>query len=297
MEVSRRLLAASLFVSMLVAFAMGRTARLLLIQGPRQRILKEFATNEAWNQPPPLAALFSTKGHKVPHTRYSSKNFDMARSVTMSSWLAIDRDPQILETHEHDCPVLDEQNESETCQGHSKSMIIRQDEDIGDGKRPQPTGEHIMVDIKNVDGAFLNSELRLARAIVDLVEEADLQLLSYHCHGFTPVGVSCVGILVRNYLAFHTWPESGVITFDLVASQPKSILPLLSAIERLFGVPCAPSYPGAAVEHPEIRWSYRLRGFHHDPTELSNLFQVTDLGKSMLSVLGTEYKQKVSSLL
>jgi hypothetical protein len=150
-----------------------------------------------------------------------------------------------------------------------------------------------MVDIKNVDGAFLNSEPRLARAIVDLVSEADLPLLSYHCHKFTPVGVSCVGVMLRNYLAFHTWPEDGVITFDLVASESKSILPLLSSIKRLFGVPRSRTFPGQSVPQPEIHWAHKLRGFRHDPTVISNLFLVTDLGKDMLSILGTDFKEKV----
>ena len=42
-------------------------------------------------------------------------------------------------------------------------------------KRPElhrPAGQHLLVDIKGVEGAFLNSEERLSKAMVDTVEEA-----------------------------------------------------------------------------------------------------------------------------
>ena len=201
----------------------------------------------------------------------------------MSSWLAKSDRTQWPEEDDHN-----ERNDTTLVSDESGGIDGNAEE-----QRPEPTGEHLMVDIKNVDGAFLNSEPRLARAIIDLVKEADLLLLSYHCHGFSPAGVSCVGVLHRNYIAFHTWPEAGVITFDLVAAESKSILPLLPAIEQLFGVPRTPSYPGQVVEQPKIRWAHKLRGFRHDSIEISNhLF--SDLGKLFLGNLGTELKEKVS---
>ncbi len=44
-----------------------------------------------------------------------------------------------------------------------------------------PAGQHLLVDIKNVDPIFLNSEERLAEAMIKLVDESKLTLLSYHC--------------------------------------------------------------------------------------------------------------------
>ena len=76
----------------------------------------------------------------------------------------------------------------------------------------EPAGQHLLVDIKSVDGTFLNSEDRLARAMVDLIEMSGLTMLSYHCHGLEPVGVSCVGVLLESHISFHTWPIPGVIT-------------------------------------------------------------------------------------
>lgn len=283
--VSRRFITFALLGSMLIAFIMGRATRILFYRVLLEEINKNAA--ESWNHNAPDTVLVLDDGHELYHTQYSSKNFDTGRSVLMSSWPVTNRDRRRILGKNDDTLTSDEQNQSKACQGPHE----RDDGAItGFSTENEPAAEHLMVDIKNVDGAFLNSEVRLAHAIVDLVKEADLPLLSYHCHGFNPVGVSCVGVLLRNYLAFHTWPEEGVITFDLVTEESTLILPLLSTIERLFGVPSSP-YSG---KKPELRWAYKVRGFHHNPTEISNLFQVTDLGSSMLSILGTDLKEKVS---
>jgi len=83
------------------------------------------------------------------------------------------------------------------------------------------------VDIKNVDGTFLDSEERLASAMLHSVDASRLTLLSYHCHGMSPAGVSCVGVLL----------ESHVIALDLFTCGPNPLLPSLGDIERLFAVP------------------------------------------------------------
>ena len=117
-------------------------------------------------------------------------------------------------------------------------------EDGGDGydndneeEEHLPAGQHLLVDIKNVDGTFLDSEERLDSAMLHLVDASRLTLLSYHCHGMSPAGVSCVGVLLESHISFHTWPEEGVITLDLFTCGPNPLLPSLGDIERLFAVP------------------------------------------------------------
>jgi hypothetical protein len=44
-----------------------------------------------------------------------------------------------------------------------------------------PAGQLLLVDIKNVDPIFLNSEERLAEAMIQLVDECKVTLLAYHC--------------------------------------------------------------------------------------------------------------------
>eukprot|EP00536_Pseudo-nitzschia_multiseries_P011743 jgi/Psemu1/206763/e_gw1.414.17.1 len=78
-----------------------------------------------------------------------------------------------------------------------------------------PAGQHLLMDIRNVQEAFLASEERLAKAMLDVVGDCGLTLLSYHCHGLAPSGVSCVGVLLESHVSFHTWPSQGVVTLDL----------------------------------------------------------------------------------
>ena len=300
-SVSVRFLVMSLISSMLLAFAVGRAARLMLLEGPRRALLAERKqstlrdrleyVDENIGSESALPLLVAKDGREIPHTRYTSKNFDTARSVASSSWLSRNRDVHATFNGGHAQVCYTYVNGTGTYSGQDSVAIKDAYEDEVD---PQPAGEHLMLDIKNVDGAFLNSEQLLSLAMLDVVNEAELTLLSFHCHGLMPAGVSCVGVLLHNYISFHTWPAEGVIAFDLCSAGSKSILPVLPIVERLFGVPRTPSSPGQVVEQPEYRWAHKLRGFRHHPTKSSNLLLGTDLGANILSILGTELKEEVS---
>ena len=301
-SVSAKFLVMSLISSMLLAFAVGRAARLKLLEGPRRALLAERRqstlrdradyVDEHIGHERTLPLLVAKDGREIPHTRYTSKNFDTARSVASSTWLTRNRDVHTALDEGHAQVCSTDVNGTRTCSGQDSGAIENAYEDDVD---PQPAGEHLMLDIKNVDGAFLNSEQRLALAMLEVIKEAELTLLSFHCHGLLPAGVSCVGVLLqREYISFHTWPAEGVITFDLCSAGPKSILPVVPIVEKLFGVPRSLSYPGQVVEQPEYRWAHKLRGFRHHPTTSSNLLLGTDLGASTLSLLGMEFKEEVS---
>ena len=79
------------------------------------------------------------------------------------------------------------------------------------------------MDIKGIEAAFLDSEERLADAMVRTVHGAGLTMLSYHCHKLDPAGISCVGVLLESHISFHTWPEEGVITLDLFTCGPNPL--------------------------------------------------------------------------
>ena len=95
---------------------------------------------------------------------------------------------------------------------------FEEDDDDEDDEKSVPVGQHLIMDLKNVQAEFLNSERRLAQAMIDTIDKAPgLSMLSYHCHSFAPFGVSCVGVMSdRSHMSFHTWPDDGVITLDLV---------------------------------------------------------------------------------
>ena len=64
-----------------------------------------------------------------------------------------------------------------------------------------PSGQHLLIDIKHVDPNFLNSEQRLASAMIELTKEANVILLSYHCHSLIPIGVSCIGFILESHVS------------------------------------------------------------------------------------------------
>jgi len=183
-------------------------------------------------------------------------------------------------------------------------------EDLGDGvilRHPEsksgeaeeehlPAGQHLLVDIKNVEAAFLNSEQRLADAMVEVVQSAGLTLLSYHCHSLLPAGVSCVGVLLESHISFHTWPDEGVITLDLFTCGPNPLLPVVSDLERLFGIPRVKPN-STELEKVVTLWSHELRGFRDsDSRKRHPLDSQSDLATEIVSPLEILKKEQIVSL-
>ena len=117
--------------------------------------------------------------------------------------------------------------------------------------------QHLLVDIKGIESAFLDSEERLSEAMVDTVKAAGLTMLSYHCHKLIPMGVSCVGVLLESHISFHTWPDEGVITLDLFTCGSSPLIPVVPIIKELFGI-------GTDIV---TQWSHELRGFRTSTTK------------------------------
>lgn len=277
-KVSLRFVILSLLSSILVAFAVGKTVRVLLIDAPaldaflvHQRLLTVEAEQKQDRPGMKLPTPIMKEGKVIPRTAYTSKNFDTARSTsTNSRWLR--------PSDKQECVDSATQNET----------LLEEDEE-----EHAPAGQHLLIDIENVDGQFLDSEERLAAAMLDLVNECGLTLLSYHCHRLQPSGVTCVGVLLESHVSFHTWPERGVITLDLFTCGPNSLLPVVPTAEKLFGVPIVASNPGKTVEKPQMIWAHKFRGFRPDDdgdaAELSDMFDFP-VGQRL------DYKEEVGNL-
>mmetsp|Transcript_6974 Transcript_6974/g.14557 ORF Transcript_6974/g.14557 Transcript_6974/m.14557 type:complete len:939 (+) Transcript_6974:74-2890(+) len=174
-----------------------------------------------------------------------------------------------------------------------------------------PAGQHLLVDIKDIDSNFLDSEERLATAMIELINESKLTLLSYHCHSLVPIGVSCVGVLLESHISFHTWPLEGVITLDLFTCGGNPLIPVLPSIKRLFGVAreviddvYMRDEIGERVQakeeliKPSMLWAHKLRGFRegfapsysrdNNPLDL-------DLGRYVLGKLDFDIKRPLIS--
>ena len=134
-----------------------------------------------------------SEGKHVPLTLYTSKMFPSAGSAT-SNTVQIDRSSSSsasqLESKISDLDSFSQsRNVSYQQQPIESSFEIEEKEGEesednshdSDSELHLPAGQHLLVDIKNVDPEFLNSEQRLATAMVELITESQLTLLSYHC--------------------------------------------------------------------------------------------------------------------
>jgi S-adenosylmethionine decarboxylase proenzyme len=179
------------------------------------------------------------------------------------------------------------------------SVQVAEADDFSSDKHDElhePAGQHLLVDIKGIEGDFLDSEERLARAMVDTVQHAGLTMLSYHCHKLIPKGVSCVGVLLESHISFHTWPDEGVITLDLFTCGSNPLIPVVSTIQELFGI----------GENIEMQWSHELRGFRNKDSkkekDLSNnnyavLDHNSDLSQMIWSPIDCPLKEQIVSTL
>ena len=257
-KVSLRFLALTLISCILVAYAVGRTARLFLVLHPQLALLEEVMTlsSEAASSltasglrvlklPTPVLPA----GKILPQTTYTSKTFDTARSSINSRWVVTEAGKKqcVGSADTQACPATTTTTPREARdlhEGHSMAVAHHNDEEIH-----MPQGQHLLIDIENVDADFLNSEEQLASVMLEMVDECGLTLLSYHCHGLTPSGVSCAGVLLESHVSFHTWPTEGVITLDLFTCGDESLLPIVPLVERLFSVP----RPGSKNK-PHMLW-------------------------------------------
>jgi hypothetical protein len=203
-KVTNRFVVLCLMSCTLLAYAVGRTARTLLIDGPQGRLLASLELQQSNNVmndrvmklPNPVL-----KNKPIPNTIYTSMNFDTARSSTINSrWVVMEGH----ETQEKEAPASNETcdaSSDESCstcsRGKDTNAAPVQATPEEDEEEHLPAGQHLLMDIRNVDSAFLASEERLATAMLDVVGDCGLTLLSYHCHGLQPSGVSCVGVLLE----------------------------------------------------------------------------------------------------
>jgi len=175
-------------------------------------------------------------------------------------------------------------------------------ESENEGEDYRPAGQHLLIDMRNIAASFLDSEAALSQAMVDVVKESGLTLLSYHCHKLMPAGVSCVGVLLESHISFHTWPDEGVITIDLFTCGPKGLMSAIPIVERLFGIPRKEdegrgiSEPGEDPTKVITRWAHQLRGFRIQNDRANHyLDDESDLALWVLTQLDHRVKEEVIS--
>jgi S-adenosylmethionine decarboxylase proenzyme len=275
---SARFMIASLIACSLLSFSVGKFARFvlepefLLPEGKGNYNKIEVEGSDVY-MPIPLAKL----GKIIPETLYTTKNFDTRRSAVISSaWLQREESS----SEENDIPAPKNERLVELNETGANIDEIEEEH--------LPAGQHLLVDMANIDASFLNSEQQLATAMIQLVDNSGLTLLSYHCHGLKPAGVSCAGVLLESHVAFHTWPAEGVITLDLFTCGSTSLLKHVHLIEGLFAIP---QQGVADFEPPKILWAYKRRGFN----EQSGNSGSRDTFAYPLGLHGVEMKKEVGA--
>lgn len=157
----------------------------------------------------------------------------------------------------------------------------------------EAAGHHLLIDIEHVDSTFLDSVERLVQAMTELVERTGehVSLLSYRCYGIEPMGVSCVGRLApKSAVAFHTWPTEGVIMLDIYVTGSTWLLPLLDAVQSLFGVSTTDS-----DTLPRMVWAHKWRGFRSKEDSYDPKDEKDDDGDDdyyLKWMLGTMHEEK-----
>jgi len=198
-RVSTRFLILTLMIVTSVAFIVGTLSRIVLLgslgivvhplvdtplvlnqyySNLQEDTLSRVAVDMVTQLPKPIAI------HEVPSTTFTSTHFPQDAART-SHTVHIDRQVMTQKVKEDDYPAIDTSSSNEEVH--------------------LPSGQHLLIDIKNVNSNFLNSEQQLAEAMVQLVNESKLTLLSYHCHSLIPMGVSCVGVLLESHVSYYIY--------------------------------------------------------------------------------------------
>jgi len=300
-RLTMRFLAISLLVCVSVAFTVGRIARVILVECPvaiddNAAIIVERADNAPEDLQTVLPTPLLLEGKSIPTIIYTAKHFDTSKASTTNSQFLEKQDATTSSQSDDETVGTPPPTEESTCGGSESGLQCSRGftTEASDDSPHLPAGQHLLIDIANVSYSFLNSEVRLAQAMIDVVNLSKLTLLSYHCHSLIPVGVSCVGVLLESHVSFHTWPAEGVITLDLFTCGSGELVPVLPIIEGLFSIPRNKVVLGEGVWNggPVMRWSHILRGFRDG--EEGNYLS-TELGKDYLQDMSYTLKETVTS--
>ena len=92
-------------------------------------------------------------------------------------------------------------------------------------------GNHLLLEVYNVDFSLLNDSSSLQRVMERGIERAKMTILNIFSHSFVPQGCTIVIALSESHVSCHTWPERGCIAIDVYTCGPGN--PKLIALELL----------------------------------------------------------------
>lgn len=92
-------------------------------------------------------------------------------------------------------------------------------------------GQHLLLEVYNVDFALLNDIKLLQEAMESGIKRAKMTILNIFTHRFVPQGCTIVIALAESHVSCHTWPENGCLAIDVYTCGEGN--PKLIALELL----------------------------------------------------------------
>jgi len=98
-------------------------------------------------------------------------------------------------------------------------------------------GTEWLVDADGCHAGLLRDVRGLRRVCEEIIADLDLHMIGEGLwHQFpTPGGVTGLFLLTESHLACHTYPESGLVTFNLYCCRPRPCWPWEERLRRLLG--------------------------------------------------------------
>jgi S-adenosylmethionine/arginine decarboxylase-like enzyme len=101
-----------------------------------------------------------------------------------------------------------------------------------------PCFQQLVVELEHVRKVFLDSRELLEISMVELAQQLNLSLLTYHCQASIPSNeVSCFGVLTKGHISVQTWPQRGLLHVHIFAPGVYSLMGAVSEVIEIFGIP------------------------------------------------------------
>ena len=103
--------------------------------------------------------------------------------------------------------------------------------DLVNRRNIKAAGTHAIIELYDCPFALLDDEAYVRNAIRQAAQAAEVHLLKLTSHGFSPHGVTALGLLAESHISIHTWPEIGYAAADMFTCGKQN--PALAATELL----------------------------------------------------------------
>jgi S-adenosylmethionine/arginine decarboxylase-like enzyme len=253
-----------LLSSFILAFNLGRVSRSFLI-APGAPTFSEDRLKLLGKLPVPTLK----EGIKITDSRI----YNTSKS---SQWIIAEETACVAEKQESREADVDEETVDE--------------EDFED-EEGLSKGQQLMLDFKYVSKKFLDSAERLTKAMIEVLKENDLDLLSYHCYKLEPEGINCQFALLKGRVSFTTWPRNGVMAMDIFLlsssdEDKKLSISIMPSFEKTFSIAENRKKPA------DMYWILKQRGFNEGDSSEGDILASSDMDHWPLASACT-YKKHV----